>query len=276
MPIKSFKPTTPTLRYKTQTTFDDVTAKKPYKPLTKGKNRIDGRGSSGRITVRRRGRGHKRKYRIIDFKRNKTDIPGKVATIEYDPNRTVRIALINYVDGEKRYILAPRDIKPGDMIVAGESVKIAPGNAMPLKNIPLGTEIHNIEMQPGKGGQICRSAGGAAVLLAKEGKYCHIRMPSSEVRLISSRCYATIGQLSHIDHMNVKIGKAGRSRWMGRRPKVRGVVMNPVDHPHGGGEGKSSGGRHPCSPTGQPTKGYKTRKKNKPSNKYIITRRKKK
>jgi large subunit ribosomal protein L2 len=226
----------------------------------------------GRITSRYIGGGHKRLFRIIDFKREKLDIPAKVAAIEYDPNRSANIALLHYLDGEKRYILAPLDLKAGETVMSGERVDIRPGNALPLKNIPLGTLIHNIEMKPGKGAQLIRSAGSSAQLMAKEGKYAHIKMPSGEVRLIQQNCYATIGQVGNLDHENVTIGKAGRTRWLGRNPRVRGVAMNPVDHPLGGGEGKSSGGRHPVTPWGVPTKGYKTRQ-NKATDKYIVKRR---
>jgi len=241
-----------------------------------GKKSNAGRGSNGRISVRRRGGGHKRKLRFIDFKRDKYDIPGKVATIEYDPNRSGRIALINYVDGEKRYILAPNKLKVGDTIMSGNSAKIAIGNSLPLKNIPLGTIVHNVELHKGKGGQIVRSAGSYAQIVAREDKYVSLKLPSGEQRLVFGECFATIGQVSNIEHEQISIGKAGRSRWLGRRPKVRGVAMNPVDHPHGGGEGKTSGGRHPVTPWGIPTKGFKTRKKRNPSEKYIISRKKKK
>ena len=276
MGIKKYKPTTPSRRYYSGSTFEEITHIRPLKKLTKGKKRISGRGYKGHITVRRRGGGHKRNYREIDFRRNKFNIPGKVASIEYDPNRSARICLINYADGEKRYILYPNHLKMGDQVIAGEEVKPALGNALPLKNIPLGTVIHNIELQKGKGGQMARSAGSSATLTAKEGNYVIVKLPSGEVRMIFKECYATIGQVGNVDHENIMIGKAGRSRWMGHRPKVRGVAMNPVDHPLGGGEGRSSGGRHPVTPWGKPTKGYKTRKKNKPSSKFIISRKKKK
>ena len=274
MGIKKFRPITPTSRYKTVLDFSELTTDKPHKPLTKGKKDYAGRGHKGQISVRRRGGGHKRRYRIIDFKRNKFNIEGKVATVEYDPNRSANIALINYVDGEKRYIIAPEGLTVGDVILTGENVEVKAGNAMPLKNIPLGSDIFNIELTRGKGGQLVRSAGGSAVLAAKEGNYCLIKLPSGEIRKIHKECYATLGTVSNKDHGNVTIGKAGRSRWMKKRPKVRGVAMNPIDHPMGGGEGKSSGGRHPVSPTGVPTKGYKTRKKHKYSDKYIVKRRK--
>lgn len=274
MGIKKFRPVTPTLRYKTVLDKTELTEDKPYKPLTKGKTGDSGRGFKGQITVRRRGGGHKRKLRLIDFKRNKYGIPGKVVSIEYDPNRSANIALISYVDGEKRYIIAPESVKVGDRIESGEKVEIKAGNALPLKNIPLGSSIYNIELHRGKGGQLVRSAGTAAVLTAKEEDYCLVKLPSGEIRKIHSECYSTIGIVGNKDHININIGKAGRSRWINKRPRVRGVAMNPVDHPLGGGEGKSSGGRHPVSPTGQPTKGYKTRKKHKYSDNYIIKRRK--
>jgi large subunit ribosomal protein L2 len=274
--IKKFKPITPTQRYKTVSSFEEITTGKPLKSLTVGKKRISGRGAGGRITVRRRGGGHKRKFRFIDFKRNKLNIPGKIASIEYDPNRSARIALIHYKDGEKRYILAPNKLSVGDIVESGENVKITIGNALPLKNIPLGTIVHNIELYKGKGGQLVRSAGGYAQISAREGKYVAIKLPSGEQRLVFGECFATIGQVSNTDHEQVTIGKAGRSRWLGKRPKVRGVAMNPVDHPHGGGEGRTSGGRHPVTPWGKPTKGAKTRNKRKTSEKYILSRKKKK
>ena len=273
MGIKKYKPTTPGTRFKTVLTGEEITAKEPYKPLLRGKRRISGRAGSGSIAVRRRGGGSKRAYRIIDFRRDKNGIEARVATIEYDPNRSARIALLHYRDGEKRYILAPDGLKVGDMVVSGENVKATVGNALHLKSIPVGTVIHNIELQRGKGGQICRSAGTSAVVMAREGNYCSIRLPSGEIRKVHQECYATVGQVGNLDHMNVSLGKAGCSRWLGRRPKVRGVAMNPVDHPLGGGEGKSSGGRHPCTPWGKPAKGFKTRKKRKPSNKMIVKRR---
>ena len=275
MGLKKFKPITPTTRYKTVLDFSELTAAEPYKPLTKGKNENSGRGYKGHISVRRRGGGHKQRYRLIDFKRNKYGIEGKVATIEYDPNRSANIALINYIDGEKRYIIAPDTLKVGESILSGENVEIKVGNTLPLKNIPLGTNIYNIEMNRGRGGQLVRAAGSAAVITAKEGTYCLIKLPSGEIRKMHQDCYATIGEVGNKDHALVTVGKAGRSRWLNRRPKVRGVAMNPVDHPLGGGEGKSSGGRHPCSPTGMPSKGFKTRKKHKISDKYIVNRRKK-
>lgn len=273
MGIKKFKPVTPTLRFKTTVTSDELTVSKPHKPLTSGKKQYAGRGSGGRISVRRRGGGHKRRYRVIDFKRNKYNIEGTVTTIEYDPNRSAYIALITYNDGEKRYIIAPDRLRVGDTVVSGENVDIKVGNALPLRRIPPGTSIHNIELQRGRGGQLGRSAGSEAQITAKEGHHCLVKLPSGEIRKIHSDCYATIGEVGKKDHANISRGKAGRSRWLNQRPKVRGVAMNPIDHPLGGGEGKSSGGRHPVSPTGKPTKGYKTRKKNKYSNKMIVKRR---
>jgi len=274
MGIKKFRPITPSLRYKTVLDKSEITEESPYKPLTKGKTGDSGRGHKGQITMRRRGGGHKRLLRLIDFKRNKYGIPGKVASIEYDPNRSANIALVFYADGEKRYIIAPESLKVGDKIESGESVEIKVGNALPLKNIPLGSNIYNIELHRGKGGQLVRSAGTTAVLAAKEGEYCLVKLPSGEIRKIHKECYSTIGSVGNKDYINQTIGKAGRSRWLNKRPKVRGVVMNPIDHPLGGGEGKSSGGRHPVSPTGVPSKGYKTRKRHKYSDNYIIKRRK--
>lgn len=274
MGIKKFRPVTPTLRYKTVLDKVEITEEKPYKALTKGKTGDSGRGYKGQITVRRRGGGHKRKLRLIDFKRDKFGIPGRVESVEYDPNRTANIALICYADGEKRYIIAPEGLVVGDKIESGEKVEIKVGNTLPLKNIPLGSNIYNIELHRGKGGQLVRSAGTTAILAAKEGDYCLVKLPSGEIRKVHKECYSSIGAVGNKDYINVTIGKAGRSRWMNKRPKVRGVAMNPVDHPLGGGEGKSSGGRHPVSPTGQPTKGYKTRKKHKYSDQYIIKRRK--
>jgi large subunit ribosomal protein L2 len=272
--MKKYSPRTPGLRFRTDTTFEELTkGNEPVKPLTKGKKSSGGRNVNGRITMRRRGGGHKRKYRVVDFRRDKENIPGKVKSIEYDPNRTCNIALIQYPDGEKRYILAPLYLEVGSTVVSGTQAEILVGNSLPIANIALGTVIHNIEMTPGKGGQIARTAGSGAQLVAKEGDYAHVKLPSGEVRLIPVRCRATIGQLGNIEHENIKLGKAGRSRWRGIRPHVRGVAMNPVDHPLGGGEGKSSGGRHPCSPWGMPTKGYKTRKKSKLSSKFIIKKR---
>ena len=274
MPIKSYKPRTPSLRQKTGLDFAEITSTSKEKGLRKGLPFKAGRGAKGRISVRRKGGRHKRAYRIIDFRRDKHHVPGKVATIEYDPNRTANIALIHYADGEKRYILAPDGLQVGTMIQSGDNAPVAVGNALPIDRIPLGMAIHNIELQLGKGGQMARSAGTSATIAAKEGDYVTLRLPSGEMRLVFKRCYATLGEVGNDEHMNVSLGKAGRSRWMGRRPKVRGVAMNPHDHPHGGGEGKASGGRHPVSPTGVPTKGYKTRKKKKYSDSKITKRRK--
>ncbi|MDP3024459.1 MAG: 50S ribosomal protein L2 [candidate division Zixibacteria bacterium] len=273
MPLRKYKPVTPGLRFKTLPTFEEITKDKPEESLIVTLKKKGGRNNYGRITCRYRGGGSKRYYRIIDFKRDKLNIPAKVASIEYDPNRSTRIALLNYSDGEKRYILAPLELKVGDKIMAGDEVEIKPGNAMPLAKVPLGTMIHNVELRRGKGGQIARSAGGMAQLVAKEGEYGHLRLPSGEIRLVRLECFGTIGQLSNIDHENISYGKAGRTRWMGRRPRVRGVAMNPVDHPMGGGEGKSSGGRHPTTPWGKATKGLKTRKR-KLSDRWIVKRRK--
>jgi large subunit ribosomal protein L2 len=276
MGIKKYKPVTPSQRYRTVSDFSDITKTEPEKSLLAPIKRSGGRNNKGRITVRRRGGGHKQRYRIIDFKRRKLGVPSKVAAIEYDPNRSARIALLHYADGEKRYILAPNDLKVGDAVEAGPEADIKPGNALPLDRIPLGTMVHNIEMVAGKGGQMARSAGSYAQLMAKEGATATLKLPSGEMRRVHRMCYATIGQVGNLDHENVIWGKAGKTRWMGRRPKVRGVAMNPIDHPLGGGEGKSSGGRHPSTPWGKPTKGYKTRKKHKPSDKYIVRRRQKK
>lgn len=274
MAVKKYSPTSPARRFMTVSAFEDITKKKPEKGLLGTVKKTGGRNSYGRITVRHHGGGAKQKYRIIDFKRNKDGIKAKVAAIEYDPNRTANIALLYYVDGEKRYILAPVDLKVGDIVESGPEADIMPGNALPLVNIPVGTMIHNIELKPGKGGQLVRAAGNTAQLMAKEGNYAQIRLPSGEVRMVSILCKATIGQLSNIENENIKIGKAGRKRWMGIRPSVRGVVMNPVDHPHGGGEGKSPIGMpSPVTPWGKPTLGYKTRKKRKKSDKYIVKRR---
>lgn len=277
MPIKSFKPTTPSRRHMTVSTFEEITTSTPEKTLLAPLHKKAGRNNQGKITTRHHGGGHKRKYRIIDFKRNKDGIPGRVATIEYDPNRTSYIALIHYLDGEKRYIIAPKGLKVGDMIESGPEADIKTGNALPLENIPVGTVIHNIELKPGKGGQLVRAAGTEAQLLGKEGQYVIVRLTSGEMRKILRVCRATIGSVGHQDHELLKIGKAGRSRWLGNRPSVRGSVMNPNDHPHGGGEGRSPIGRKsPMSPWGKPTLGYKTRKKNKASNKYIVRSRSKK
>ncbi|MBD2866271.1 50S ribosomal protein L2 [Paenibacillus oceani] len=274
MPIKSFKPTTPSKREMTVSTFEEITASKPEKSLLAPLMNKAGRNNQGKITVRHQGGGHKRKYRIIDFKRNKDGIPGRVASIEYDPNRTANIALINYADGEKRYIIAPKGLKVGDAVVSGPDADIKIGNALPLENIPVGSVIHNIELRPGKGGQMVRAAGTEAQLLGKEGEYATIRLSSGEMRRILKVCRATIGSVGNEDHELINIGKAGRNRWLGKRPEVRGVVMNPVDHPHGGGEGRAPIGRKsPMSPWGKPTLGYKTRKKKKASNQYIVRRR---
>ena len=274
MAIKKVRPTSPGRRSQTYSTFEEITRREPEKSLVEALPKSGGRNNYGRVTCRYRGGGHKRRYRIIDFKRDKMEVPAKVFSIEYDPNRSARIALLQYVDGEKRYILAPQNLSVGDTVVASEKADIKPGNAMPLKNIPLGTLVHNIELKVGKGGQMVRGAGTYAQLMAKEGKYVLLKLPSSELRMVLANCMATIGQLSNTDHSNISIGKAGRTRWLGRRPHVRGVAKNPVDHPHGGGEGRSSGGRHPVSPWGVPTKGYKTRKKKKDSDKLIVKRRK--
>lgn len=274
MAVKKYSPTSPARRFMTVSTFEEITKKKPEKSLLETKKKTGGRNSYGRITVRHRGGGATRKYRIIDFKRDKDGIKAKVAAIEYDPNRTANIALLYYVDGEKRYILAPMDLNTGDIVESGPEADIKPGNALPLNNIPVGTMIHNIELKPGKGGQLVRAAGNTAQLMAKEGDYAQVRLPSGEVRMIRILCKASIGQLSNIENENISIGKAGRKRWMGIRPTVRGVVMNPVDHPHGGGEGKSPIGKpSPVTPWGKPTLGYKTRKKKKMSDKFIIKKR---
>lgn len=272
MGIKKYKPVTPSRRYFSVVVSDDITKDKPHKPLTEGKKRVSGRNNYGRITMRRRGGGAKKLYRIIDFKRDKRKLEAKVESIEYDPNRSARIALLSYVDGEKRYILAPDGLKVGDRVISGNTKKVTVGNAMPIGNMPVGTIVHNVELYPGKGGQLARSAGTFVQVVGKEGKNCIIKLPSGETRIINKNCFATVGQIGNQDHFNISLGKAGRSRWLGRRPKVRGVAMNPVDHPHGGGEGRSSGGRHPVSPKGVPTKGYKTRKKKKSSDKYIISK----
>ncbi len=274
MGIKTFKPTTPSNRFKTVSTFEEITRTTPEKSLLVPLKKSGGRNNQGRVTCRHRGGGHKRFLRTIDFRRDKLNIPATVATIEYDPNRSARIALLHYADGEKRYILAPWGLKAGDRIMAGEEVEIRPGNAMPLAKVPLGTMVHNVELRKGKGAQIARGAGAYAQVVAREGEIGHVRLPSGEVRLVRLECFATIGQVGNLDHENVTYGKAGKSRWLGRRPKVRGVAQNPVDHPMGGGEGRSSGGRHPCTPWGKITKGLKTRKK-KPSDKLIVKKRSK-
>jgi len=272
MAIRSYKPTSPGRRFQTIQDYAEITSAKPYKPLTEHLKKSGGRNNHGEITSWWRGGGHRRLYRIIDFKRDKIGIPGKIVTVEYDPNRSARIALVQYADGEKRYILQPVGLKVGDSIVAGDAVDILPGNTLPLKNIPLGTQIHNVELRPGKGGQIARSAGSSVQLVAKDGPYASVKMPSGELRRINIECRATVGQVGNLEHENVSLGKAGRSRWLGKRPHVRGVAMNPVDHPLGGGEGKTSGGRHPVSPWGMPTKGFKTRNR-KATDQFIITRR---
>lgn len=275
MGIKTYRPRTSSMRQKTGLTFEELTTNRPHKPLLQSLPKSGGRNSRGHISIRHRGGGHKRQYRIIDFKRDKLEIPGVVETIEYDPNRSAFISLIKYKDGEKRYILAPLNLKVGQALVSSDKqVDILPGNSMPLRRMPLGTIIHNIELKINKGGQLVRSAGTGAQVLAKEGDYAQIRMPSSEIRKIHLDCRATIGQIGNADYANISIGKAGRNRWKGRRPHVRGTAMNPVDHPHGGGEGKAKGGRNPVSPTGIPTKGYKTRR-NKRTQSFIVRRRSK-
>lgn len=272
MGIKKFKPTSAGRRHMTASNFEEITSSTPEKSLLAPLKKTGGRNNSGRITKRHTGGGHKRKYRVIDFKRDKRDVSAKVVTIEYDPNRSSRIALLHYLDGDKRYILAPVGMKVGDVVIASDSADIIPGNALPIRAIPLGTWVHNVELKVGKGGQLARSAGTYAMIAAKEGKYAQLRLPSGEVRLVMQDCCATIGQVGNTDHENVKLGKAGRSRWLGKRPQSRGVAMNPVDHPHGGGEGKSSGGRHPVTPWGVPTKGFKTRS-NKRTDRFIVRRR---
>ena len=273
MGIRYLKPTTPGSRFATRSDFSELTVSSPEKKLTKALRKKGGRNNSGKITMRRRGGGHKRRYRIIDFKRNKLNIEGRVMTIEYDPNRSANISLISYNDGEKRYILHPSGLSVGDYIVAGEKVPLKTANALPLRSIPTGYSVHNIELVPGKGGQIVRSAGNSAQVMAHDNGFCTLKLPSGEIRMVRENCYASIGEVGNRSHEQIVSGKAGRSRWLGRRPKVRGVAMNPVDHPMGGGEGKSSGGRHPSTPWGKPTKGYKTRKKNKKSNNLIVKRR---
>ncbi len=276
MAIKKFKPTTPGQRFKSVADFSQLTKKRPEKRLTEPNPKKAGRNNHGRITMRRRGGGHKRLYRIIDFRRNKDGVPGTVRALEYDPNRSARIALIVYVDGDKRYIIAPEKLELGMSVNSGPEAEYQVGNCLPLERIPLGTLVHNVEMTPGKGGKMARSAGNSCQVLGKEGAYVALRLPSGEMRRVPRTCRATIGEVGNDEHNNISLGKGGRSRWLGRRPKVRGVVMNPVDHPHGGGEGRTSGGRHPVTPWGVPTKGYKTRKKNHRTDKYIIRRRGKK
>jgi large subunit ribosomal protein L2 len=276
MAIKTYKPVTPGMRAWQSLDFSELTkGAKPEKSLTSGRKEWAGRDSNGRISVRHKGGGHKRRYRDIDFKRDKIGVPGKVASIEYDPNRSANIALINYKDGEKRYIIAPKGLAVGAAVMSGPGAAIEAGNALPLENIPLGFTVHNVELTLGKGGQMVRAAGGGALVAAKEGDYVTLKMPSGEMRMVFKKCYATIGTVGNEDHMNVQIGQAGRNRWLGIRPRVRGMAMNPVDHPHGGGEGRSKG-IHPVTPWGQPTKGYKTRKKHKPSSRFIVSRGKKK
>ncbi|RPH47867.1 MAG: 50S ribosomal protein L2 [Desulfobacteraceae bacterium] len=272
MAVKKVKPTSAGRRFQVYPSYEEITRSKPEKSLIKAAKKSGGRNVHGRITSRHIGGGNKQHYRMIDFKRDKTGIPAKVSAIEYDPNRSARIALLHYVDGEKRYILAPMNLAVNDTVMSGPDADIKPGNTLPLSNIPLGTYIHNIELRIGKGGQIVRSAGTFAQLMAKESKYALVKLPSGEVRMVLLNCKATVGQLGNVVHENISLGKAGRKRWLGRRPKVRGVAMNPVDHPMGGGEGRSSGGRHPCSPWGMPTKGYKTRK-NKRTSSYIVKKR---
>jgi large subunit ribosomal protein L2 len=275
MPVKTYRPTTPTRRFQTVVSREDITKQRPEKSLVKGKMGSGGRSSTGRVSSRFRGGGHKKAYREIDFKRDKKGIAAVVAAIEYDPNRSARIALLHYVDGEKRYILAPAGLEVGRKILSGPEADILIGNSLPLKNIPAGTVVHNIELKPGKGGQMARSAGAQAQLVSKEGEYALLKLPSGEIRRVLVDCAATIGQVGNVEHENVSLGKAGRKRWMGKMPHNRGVSMNPVDHPHGGGEGKTSGGRHPVTPWGQPTRGFKTRN-NKRTNKFIVTRKAKK
>ena len=273
MPVKKFRPVTPSQRFKTVNSFEGLTAGDPERRLLAPLSRSGGRNNQGRMTMRRRGGGHKRRYRVVDFKRNKPGVPGKVSSIEYDPVRSAFIALITYVDGDKRYILAPDGLEAGMSVMAGDMAPIQVGNALPLSRIPLGTTLHNIELYPGRGGQLARSAGSGIQLLSRDEERAQLRMPSGELREVLVECLATIGQVGNTEHQNVDLGKAGRARWLGRRPKVRGVVMNPVDHPHGGGEGKSSGGRHPVTPWGKPTKGYKTRKRKIKSDAWILRRR---
>src|ERR1700757_2434292 len=275
MPIKSYRPVTASRRFMTTTTRDEITKQQPEKSLVESKKRTGGRNSTGRVTSRFIGGGHKQAYRVIDFKRDKTGIPATVAAVEYDPNRSARIALLNYADGEKRYILHPHGLKVGQKVMSGPEADILTGNALPLKNMPAGTIVHNIELKPGKGGQMARSAGSQAQLVSKEGGIALLKLPSGEVRRVQLDCYATIGQVGNLDHENVSLGKAGRKRWLGKTPPNRGGSMNPVDHPHGGGEGKTSGGRHPVTPWGQPTRGFKTRN-NKRTNQWIVTRKAKK
>jgi large subunit ribosomal protein L2 len=274
MGIRKYKPTSPGRRFVTTSDFEEITRTKPEKSLTGKITKSGGRNNNGRITTRHIGGGHKRRYRIIDFKRRKDGVPAKVASIEYDPNRSARIALLHYLDGEKRYILAPLRLRVGDTVMSGPTADIKPGNALALRDIPTGTVVHNVELKAGRGGQLCRSAGTGAQLVAKEGEYATLRLPSTEMRLVHMDCRATIGQIGNVTHENISVGKAGRSRWKGVRPTVRGSAMNPVDHPHGGGEGKTNSGRHPVTPWGVPTNGYRTRSKHKLSQKYIVRGRK--
>lgn len=276
MAIKKYKPTSPGQRFKSTADFSELTKKRPEKRLTEANPKKAGRNNHGRITMRRRGGGHKRLYRVIDFYRNKDGIPGKITALEYDPNRSARIALVVYADGDKRYIIAPDKLEVGMTVLSGEGAEFQVGNCFPLERIPLGTQVHNVEMTPGRGAKLARSAGNSCQLLGKDEIYVSLRLPSGEMRRVPKGCRATIGEVGNDEHSNLSLGKAGRSRWLGRRPKVRGVVMNPVDHPHGGGEGRTSGGRHPVTPWGVPTKGYKTRKKNHRTDQYIIRRRRKK
>ncbi|MDR2744345.1 MAG: 50S ribosomal protein L2 [Desulfovibrio sp.] len=273
MAVRKLKPTSAGRRFQTVSDFEEITRSRPEKSLTAGLSKKAGRNNLGRVTSRRRGGGVKRLYRCIDFRRDKTGIEARVAEIEYDPNRTARIALLHYADGEKRYIIAPAGLSQGDKVIAGEGADIKPGNALPMQRIPVGTVLHNVELYPGKGGQLCRAAGSYAQLIAKEGKHALLRLPSGEVRKVQAACIATVGQVGNIHHENISLGKAGRSRWLNRRPCVRGVAMNPIDHPLGGGEGRSSGGRHPVSPWGMPAKGYKTRDRKKASTRLIVKRR---
>ena len=273
MALKKFKPTTPSRRYMTVADFSELTKKKPEKALMRPLKRSGGRNNRGQVSAWCRGGGHKRRYRMIDFRRAKHDIAAKVTAIEYDPNRSARIALLVYADGEKRYILAPDGVKVGDSLMSGPNAEIRDGNCMPLQNVPLGTTIHSLELIPGKGAQVARAAGAECQLMAKEGRHAHVKLPSGEVRMFAIGCYCTLGRVGNVDHEKIVGGKAGRSRWLGRRPSTRGVAMNPVDHPMGGGEGRSSGGRHPCTPWGKPTKGFKTRKRKKQSSKWIVRRR---
>ncbi|MCX5757416.1 MAG: 50S ribosomal protein L2 [Candidatus Hydrogenedentes bacterium] len=275
MPIKKHKPTTPSRRFMSVADFSDLTKKEPEKALLTSNPEKAGRNNHGHVTMRRRGGGHKKQYRIVDFRREKDGVPGKVTALEYDPNRSARLALVVYADGDKRYIIAPAKLLVGMTIMSGPQAEYQIGNCMPLRNIPLGTVVHNVELMPGKGGQMARAAGNGCQLLAKEGRFAALRLPSGEMRRVLIDCRAVVGQVGNEEHVNISLGKAGRARWLGRRPKVRGVAMNPVDHPHGGGEGRTSGGRHPVTPWGISTKGHKTRKKKNPSNSYIIRRRSK-